>query len=133
MRPKDLSFEKARKWYVRVVIVVCVIMLLVVFRADITRFWFESQLGDRCENEADFNIKNLHGQILVSWKADVNTNERIGIIDSYGLTYVADYYGNSGVVKVPEGKERKWECILRENPMIVGTQTFGKLVPWRET
>ena len=129
-----MKIKKARKKYLIVGIALSVLIIIsasIVFKAEITRFWYEFQLGNRCENEADFNSKNIGGQIQVYFNGNPSEHERINIIKSYGLVYLGDYIDNIGLVSVPVGKERKWICILSENKTgIDKAATVGVMVPW---
>lgn len=95
-------------------VAVVIISLSLVFKAELTRFWYESQIGDRCENEEDFNSKAVAGEMTIFLKNGYSEVMMRSRLESYGLT-VHDFDGRFVHVKVPKGKERKWVCIISEN------------------
>jgi len=56
------------------------------------------------------------GNIIVVFKSDVNPNEAVSTIRSYGLdTEIFTKWDNFLDVRVPVGKETKWICKLSSN------------------
>lgn len=115
MRPKNLSFEKARKWYVLVVILVIVIgSICYAFRADITRFWFEMNANSNCEERNRGG--SIPGMITVNWVDNITHEERGAFFEKVGL--LSSSHGEFGTVHVPVGKEGHWICILASEGII---------------
>lgn len=135
-----MEIKDVRKEYLVAIIVIVVAgAFLILFRTDLTRFWYEFRLGDRCGNEDDFGAKYEEGFVVVVLNGTLKEREVLNLVESYGLslqqlskTSYDSREAYEAMVIVTKGRERLWMCVLTEfgPDTVVWVHPVGRLVPW---
>jgi hypothetical protein len=115
-----MNLKNVRKEYLAIaavaVVVLSVLVILSVYRAEAYRFWLETTVNPDCEEFRSGG--SVPGSITVKWNSSIAAQEKRGqFFENVGLNW-GSWESGLGSVSVPVGKESQWICILASEGLI---------------